>query len=69
MHNIPFHHTAMGRDFFDRNIPMLVRQLTRLNDNLEKLIKQKADTLDEKEEVHLRDTIEVGELRTTIPRI
>jgi len=37
---IPLHKTAMGRDFFDRNVPALVKQLTRLNDNLEKLIKQ-----------------------------
>jgi len=36
----PFFKTAMGRDFFDRNVPALVKQLTRLNDNLEKLIKQ-----------------------------
>jgi hypothetical protein len=36
----PFFKTAMGRDFFDRNVPMLLKQLTRLNDNLEKLIKQ-----------------------------
>jgi len=37
---IPLHKTAMGRDFFDRNMPALVKQLSRLNDNLEKLIKQ-----------------------------
>jgi len=37
---IPFYKTAMGRDFYDRNMPMLVKQLARLNDNLEKLIKQ-----------------------------
>jgi hypothetical protein len=30
----------MGRDFFDRNVPMLVKELKRLNDNIEKLIKQ-----------------------------
>jgi hypothetical protein len=36
----PFYKTAMGRDFFDRNVPMLVKELKRLNDNLEKLIKQ-----------------------------
>lgn len=42
----PFYKTAMGRDFFDRNIPALLKQLTRLNDNLEKLLKQN----DEKKE-------------------
>ena len=40
MNETPFFKTAMGRDFFDRNVPALLKQLTRLNDNLEKLIKQ-----------------------------
>ena len=36
--DIPFHQTAMGRDFYDRNLPELVRQVTRLNDLLERLL-------------------------------
>jgi len=31
-----FHETKMGRDFYDRTVPELVRQLTRLNQNLER---------------------------------
>jgi len=41
MNETPFFKTAMGRDFFDRNIPRLVKELERLNSNLEKLVKQK----------------------------
>jgi hypothetical protein len=37
MSDIPFHQTAMGRDFFDRTVPALVEQLTRIADLLEKL--------------------------------
>lgn len=33
----PFFKTAMGRDFFDRNIPLLVKELQKLNENLEAL--------------------------------
>jgi hypothetical protein len=36
----PFYKTAMGRDFFDRNVPLLVKELQKLNENLAKLIKQ-----------------------------
>lgn len=36
----PFFKTAMGRDFFDRNVPMLLKELQKLNENLAKLIKQ-----------------------------
>ena len=35
-----FFQTAMGREFFDRSMPLLVKELKRLNDNIEKLIKQ-----------------------------
>jgi len=31
-----FHLTRMGRDFYDRTVPELVRQLQRLNENLER---------------------------------
>lgn len=40
MNDIPFYKTAMGRDFFDRNVPRLIKELERLNTNLEKLLKQ-----------------------------
>jgi hypothetical protein len=36
--DIPFHQTAMGRDFYDRNVPELVRQIVRLNELLERLL-------------------------------
>ena len=35
---IEFFQTMMGKQFFDGTMPSLVRQLKRLNDNLEKLI-------------------------------
>jgi len=31
-----FHTTRMGQTYYDRTVPELVRQLTRLNDNLER---------------------------------
>lgn len=44
MSDIPFHRTGWGRQFFDHqlpklmdNLPVLVRELQRLNDNLEML--------------------------------
>jgi hypothetical protein len=40
MSEIPFHQTRMGRDFFDRTMPELVKQLARLNDILERLARQ-----------------------------
>lgn len=38
-----FHQTIMGRTFFEGTMPALVRELKRLNDNIEKLIKSKED--------------------------
>ena len=32
-----FYQTRMGREFYDRTMPELVKQLTRLNDVLERL--------------------------------
>ena len=43
MSEIPFHATRMGRTFHEHTLPELVRQVTRLNDVLERL----ADRLDE----------------------
>ena len=38
MNDVPFHQTRMGRDFYDRTVPELVRQLTRLNELLERVV-------------------------------
>jgi hypothetical protein len=38
MSDIPFHPTAIGRDFYDRSVPELVRQLSGLNVLLERLL-------------------------------
>jgi hypothetical protein len=38
----PFYRTAMGRDFYERTMPALVRELARLNALLEKLAEQRA---------------------------
>ena len=37
MSDVQFFMTQMGRRFYERDIPELVRQLQRLNDNLERL--------------------------------
>jgi len=34
----PFYLTRMGREFYDRTMPDLVRQLIRLNNNLERAL-------------------------------
>ena len=38
MSNIPFHRTRMGQQFYDKTMPELVRQISRLNDLLERLL-------------------------------
>jgi hypothetical protein len=43
MSETPFHQTAMGRDFYERTIPALVREISRLNDILAKLAEQHAE--------------------------
>ena len=43
MSETPFHQTAMGRDFYERTIPALVREISRLNDLLAKLAAQRAE--------------------------
>jgi hypothetical protein len=40
MNGVPFHLTKMGRDFYDRTLPELARQLARLNDLLEQLVRR-----------------------------
>jgi hypothetical protein len=37
MSDIPFHDTRMGRVFYEVTLPALVRQLERLNENLERM--------------------------------
>jgi hypothetical protein len=36
--SVEFYQTAMGRDFYERTMPGLVRELARLNALLEKLV-------------------------------
>ena len=43
MSGIQFHETRMGRTFFERDFPELVRQLARMNELLERLV----DRMDE----------------------
>lgn len=38
MSDTPFHQTRMGHAFFEATMPGLVRELARLNANLERLI-------------------------------
>ncbi len=40
MPEIPFFQTRMGQRFYENTMPELVRQLTRLNDLLERLLEQ-----------------------------
>ena len=44
MNGTPFHQTAMGRAFYERDVPALVRELARLNDLLTKLVEQRAES-------------------------
>lgn len=38
--SIQFFQTGMGKRFYEHTMPELVRQLARLNDNLERLIER-----------------------------
>ena len=38
MGDIDFHRTQMGRRFYEQTMPSLVRELTRLNDLIERLV-------------------------------
>ena len=40
--DVQFHQTRMGRTFYEHTLPELVKQLTRLNDLLEKLVAQRS---------------------------
>ena len=41
MSDVPFHTTRMGARFYEHAVPELVRQITRLNELLEKLVEQR----------------------------
>jgi len=43
MSETPFHQTAMGRDFYERTVPALVREISRLNDLLARLVERQAE--------------------------
>jgi methyl coenzyme M reductase subunit C-like uncharacterized protein (methanogenesis marker protein 7) len=48
MSGTPFHMTRIGRVYYEHTLPELVRQLTRLNDLLERLIdRQQRDPANE----------------------
>lgn len=38
MSDTPFHQTRMGHTFYGGTMPSLVRELARLNDNIERLL-------------------------------
>ena len=38
MSDVPFHMTRMGARFIEHTVPELVRQIERLNENLERII-------------------------------
>jgi hypothetical protein len=38
MSDIPFYRTQIGHRFYEATVPSLVRELARLNDNLERLL-------------------------------
>lgn len=38
MSNVPFHATVMGHRFYQATMPELVRELARLNKNLERIL-------------------------------
>ena len=47
-----FYETRMGRTFYEHTVPMLIRQLERLNENLERLTRnpRERDDHDNEEE-------------------
>lgn len=53
MSDTPFFRTQMGHRFFEHTMPELVRQITRLNDLLERvLVERVATTATQNEEDH-----------------
>jgi hypothetical protein len=39
MTDMPFHRTRLGLNFFERHVPALLREVSRLNDTLEQLVR------------------------------
>ena len=50
MSDIPFYQTRMGHRFYEHTAPQLVRQLTRLNDLLELLVREPERSVPDEEE-------------------
>ncbi len=40
MSDVPFYRTQMGHRFYETTVPSLVHEFSRLNDNLEHLLKE-----------------------------
>ncbi len=59
MSEIPFHSTRMAQRFYEATMPALVRELGRLNDNLERMLATRAP--EEKVEESTPADIEVRE--------
>jgi len=38
MSEVPFHATRMGRTYYERDVPELIRQLKRIGDGVERLV-------------------------------
>ncbi len=50
MSETPFFKTRMGHQFYDRTMPALVKQLERLNDNLDRLVDRQERTAQSEKE-------------------
>ena len=50
MSETPFFKTRMGHQFYERTMPALVKQLERLNDNLDRLVERQERTAQSEED-------------------
>lgn len=50
MSDVDFYRTRMGHTYYEHTLPELVRQLTRLNDLLERLVAKAERPQDERED-------------------
>jgi hypothetical protein len=55
MTDVAFHRTRMGHTFYEHTLPELVRQITRLNDLLERLVEKEHRTHDDRDEQPTED--------------
>lgn len=55
MSDVPFHCTRLGQRFYESTMPELVRQLTRLNDLLERVVERRELVRDGQREEHVGD--------------